>query len=69
MKDLFLFNNNSYDIIIPSIDTSFNNLKAIVINNEDTVFNNYLKESAVFSLNFQVCDSQIVIGQPGDIAH
>jgi GWxTD domain-containing protein len=62
------FNNNSYDIIIPSIDTSFNNLKAIVINNEDTVFNNYLKESAVFSLNFQVCDSQIVIDQPGDMA-
>jgi len=61
------FTNNSYDIIIPAIDTSLNNLKAIVINNEDTLFNSYLKESAVFSLNFQVCDSQIVIGQPGDI--
>jgi len=62
------FNNNSYDLIIPSIDTSLNNLKAIIINNEDTLFNNYLKESDVFSLNFQVCDSQIVIDQPGDIA-
>ena len=61
------FSNNSYDIIIPSIDTSLNNLKAIVINDEDTVFNSYIKESDVFGLNFRVCDSQIVIGQQGDI--
>jgi GWxTD domain-containing protein len=61
------FSNNGYNIIIPSIDTSLNNIKAIVINNEDTVFNGYLKESSIFSLNLQVCDSQIVIGQVGNI--
>ena len=61
------FINNNLDIIIPSIDTSLNNLKAIIINNDDTVFNGYLKESSVFNLNFQKCDSQIVIGQSGDI--
>jgi len=61
------FTNNDYDIIIPSADTPINNLKAIVINNDDTVFNGYLKESSVFSLNLQLCDSQIVIGQLGGI--
>ena len=61
------FTNNSYDIIIPSIDTSINNLKVIVINDEDTVFNSNIKESDVFGLNFQVCDSQIVIGLQGEI--
>jgi GWxTD domain-containing protein len=62
------FTPSSYDIIIPSTDTSLINIKAIVINNEDTLFNNYLKESDVFSMNLQECDSQIVIGQQGDIA-
>jgi hypothetical protein len=61
------FTNNNYDIIIPAIDTSLTNLKAIVINNEDTLFNSYLKESDVYCINLQECDSQIVIGQPGDI--
>jgi GWxTD domain-containing protein len=61
------FSGNNCDIIIPAIDTSHYNLKAIVINNEDTVFNSDLAESAVYSLNLQECDSQIVIGQTGDI--
>jgi len=61
------FTSNSYNIIIPAVDTTLNNLKTIVLNNEDTLFNGYLKESAVFSLNFQVCDSQIAIGQQGEI--
>jgi GWxTD domain-containing protein len=63
------FTNNGFDLLIPSIDTSLSNLKAIIINNEDTVFNNYLKESSVFRLNLQVCDSQVVILQNGEINH
>ena len=61
------FSNNSYDIIIPSIDTSLNNLKAIIINNEDTLFNSYLRKSEVYSMNLQLCDSQVVIGQSGGV--
>ena len=61
------FTNLNYDIIIPAIDTSLTNIKAIIINDEDTLFNNYLKEFAVFNLNFQMCDSQIVIDQKRDI--
>ena len=57
----------NYNIIFPAVDTSLVNLKAIVINNEDTLFNSYLKESDVYKMNFQVCDSQIVISQQGDI--
>ena len=59
------FSKNSYDLLVPVIDTSLTNLKAVVINNEDTVFNGSLSQSSVFSLNYQQCDSQIVISQSG----
>jgi GWxTD domain-containing protein len=61
------FSNNSYDLIIPSIDTTIKNLKAIVINDEDTVFNSNINESTISCLNLQRCDSQIVINQKGEI--
>ncbi|MDR3666300.1 MAG: GWxTD domain-containing protein [Ignavibacteriaceae bacterium] len=61
------FSNNSYDIIIPSKDTSFTNLKAIIMDDMDTVFNGPLTQSSVFNLSYQVCDSQIVIGSSGKI--
>jgi GWxTD domain-containing protein len=60
------FSKNSYDLLIPVIDTSITNLRTVVINNEDTVFNGPLTQSSVFSLNYQVCDSQIVTGQSGE---
>jgi GWxTD domain-containing protein len=62
------FNSNSYDIIFPSIDTSLHKIKTIIINNEDTLFNNYLSESSLGNINIQTCDSQIVLGKLGEIS-
>ncbi|MDR3610604.1 MAG: GWxTD domain-containing protein [Ignavibacteriaceae bacterium] len=61
------FSNSSYDIIFPSTDTSLQNIKAIVINNGDTLFNGYLKESSVYNINLHLCDSQLVIGKKGGV--
>jgi GWxTD domain-containing protein len=61
------FNNNSYDLIIPSVDSSITNLKSVIICDEDTVFNGPVTEYNLSGLNFQVCDSQIVINSKGDV--
>jgi GWxTD domain-containing protein len=53
------FSSNSYDIIIPSVDTTLNNLKVIIVAGEDTVFNSNVKESSIFSINLQKCNNQI----------
>jgi len=37
------------------------------MNDEDTVFNGSLTQSSVFNMNYQVCDSQIVIGSLGNV--
>jgi GWxTD domain-containing protein len=65
-EGLIPFSNSSYNIIFPSIDTTLNNLKLIIINNEDTLFNGPLTVSSVFNINFPLCDSQVVIGQKND---
>jgi GWxTD domain-containing protein len=59
------FSKNNYDLLVPAVDTSISNLRAVIINNEDTLFNGPLTQSSVFSLNYQQCDSQIVIGRSG----
>ena len=53
------FSSNSYDIIIPSIDTTLNNLRVVVLADEDTIYNNIVKESSVYSINLQSCNNQI----------
>jgi GWxTD domain-containing protein len=62
------FSKNNFDLIIPAVDTTLKNIKSIITNNDDTVFNDRLTQSSVFCMNYQKCDSQIVIGAAGDAA-
>ena len=57
------FSNTSYDIIIPSIDTSLTNLRVLITADGDTVFNNDVKESSTYSIDLQNCNNQIAFNK------
>jgi len=55
------FSEEEYDLIIPLLDTTKNDLYTTIINNEDTVFNGMLDESFISSLGLEDCDGKIML--------
>ena len=55
------FNTSSYDIIIPSIDTASTDLRVVIVADEDTIYNNSIKESNIYNINFNKCNNQIAL--------
>lgn len=55
------FDNNSYDILIPSTDTTLEKLFVKVISGKDTVFNSVLKRNDTEKIGFDECEGRIII--------
>jgi len=48
------------EFIIPSADTSLSNLYALIVNNNDTIYNGIVEQSSVSGLNFIECGGRIL---------
>jgi len=55
------FDNNFYDILIPSIDTTLEKLFVKVISQRDTIFNRPIERTDAKRINFTECDNRIII--------
>ncbi|QQS38012.1 MAG: GWxTD domain-containing protein [Ignavibacteriales bacterium] len=55
------FSKKTYDLLIPSFDTSLTSVKVVIINNKDTVLNKSITSSGVRGLELEECNGSIVI--------
>jgi len=55
------FENNSYDILIPSTDTTLENLFVKIISQKDTVFDGIIEQRELERISFTECEDRIII--------
>lgn len=60
------FDNKSFDLIIPTYDTSASFVKCVMINNADTVFNSILTDGTISGLEIIECDGSIYLNEFGE---
>ncbi len=55
------FDNNSYDILIPSTDTTLTKAFVKIISRKDTIFNGSIDKTEVARISFEDCNNKVVI--------